>query len=428
MRSVAFSFYFIISSTAFDIFNSNSVADDLEVDIIGLLNVASKSGNEISKRIANASHYQIREEFYFNTSQLIRKNKFSVEEHYVTTEDGYELTLIRIPSNGKSVLLMHGLLLCADDFVTPGRDRGLAYMLAAEGYDVWLGNARGNKYSRKHKYLSPDRDKEFWNFSWHEIGYYDLPAIIDYILAFTFKSQLIYIGHSQGTTAFYVMCSERVEYNKKIALMVSMATAAWMSHVKSPLVRALAQFSAEERMISEIYEYWEVIPDNPLMKMIKILLCGPELQSLLLCSTTIFLLIGFDYEQMNIPKLPIIFTHINSGSSSKQINHYLQEINSGKFSQYDYGTLKNLEVYAKEVPPVYEVGRVTCPIAIIYGNNDWLSNFTDVKYLIEKLPNVVEVYKVPFSKFNHMDYLWARDSKVLVYNKISQLINKLKIL
>lgn len=50
----------------------------------------------------------------------------------------------------------------------------------------------------------------------YEMGVYDQPAIIDYILAKTNTSKLYYIGYSQGTTSLLVMLSERPEYNDKI--------------------------------------------------------------------------------------------------------------------------------------------------------------------------------------------------------------------
>lgn len=38
-----------------------------------------------------------------------------------------------------------------------------AYLLADRGFDVWLGNSRGNTYSRSHKYIST-HSEQFWNF------------------------------------------------------------------------------------------------------------------------------------------------------------------------------------------------------------------------------------------------------------------------
>jgi predicted alpha/beta hydrolase len=62
-------------------------------------------------------------------------------------------------------------------------ENSLAYVLANAGYDVWLGNNRGNIYSRKHQTLNPDKDTaKFFDFSFYELGKYDLPANVDYIL------------------------------------------------------------------------------------------------------------------------------------------------------------------------------------------------------------------------------------------------------
>ena len=57
----------------------------------------------------------------------------------------------------------------------------LPFILSRAGYDVWLGNARGSRLSRAHETLNPDRDEKFWEYSFQQMGYYDLPAEIDYI-------------------------------------------------------------------------------------------------------------------------------------------------------------------------------------------------------------------------------------------------------
>lgn len=55
-----------------------------------------------------------------------------------------------------------------------------AFTLADNGYDVWLGNARGNIYSKGHVEL-PISSPKYWNFSWHEIATKDVPAVLYHI-------------------------------------------------------------------------------------------------------------------------------------------------------------------------------------------------------------------------------------------------------
>lgn len=65
------------------------------------------------------------------------------------------------------------------------------------------------------------------------MGIYDAPAAIDHILETTGEQQLIYIGHSLGTTVFYTMASSLPEYNKKIKYHISLAPVTAISHTTS---------------------------------------------------------------------------------------------------------------------------------------------------------------------------------------------------
>lgn len=73
------------------------------------------------------------------------------------------------------------------------------------------------------------------------MGAIDLPQIIDYVLDQTKAKSLYYCAHSQGTTMFFVMASEKPEYNSKIKAHVSLAPIGFLDHVNSPLIK-LASF------------------------------------------------------------------------------------------------------------------------------------------------------------------------------------------
>lgn len=72
------------------------------------------------------------------------------------------------------------------------------------------------------------------------MGTIDLPNTIDYILDKTGEPDLNYIGHSMGTAIFFVLCSERPEYQEKVRSMVAMAPIAYLNHVKSPIMTFLS--------------------------------------------------------------------------------------------------------------------------------------------------------------------------------------------
>jgi lysosomal acid lipase/cholesteryl ester hydrolase len=123
------------------------------------------------------------------------------------------------------VLLWHGFLMCSEVWVsTPNFHDSLAYTLAEAGYDVWLGNTRGNKYSCKHRTWKPV-DESFWDFSMDQMATFDLPDAVEYILKVTGVPSLSYIGFSQGSAQGFSALSLSTELNKKINLFIALAPA-----------------------------------------------------------------------------------------------------------------------------------------------------------------------------------------------------------
>ncbi|KAH0955978.1 hypothetical protein HN011_008776 [Eciton burchellii] len=405
------------------------------------------------------------DEVHMTTPELIEAHGYKAEIHEIWTEDGYGLNVHRVlppndrvscvpnvdssinASNDNSieyhnslnsskassctgasprlpVLLCHGFICSSADWVLLGPQEALAYVLCNSGYDVWLANCRGNTYSKQHKYYTI-KDKEFWNFSWHEIGYYDLPAMIDYILEKTGYSELYYIGYSQGTTVFFVMGSEKPEYNAKIKGMISLAPAVFLSNQRSPLITFLMHIYDLLEWGSVICNIHHIFPRNKWQSYILSTFTRNIPRTLeSLCYFWFYIIAGFGSNQLDKSMLSLILGHFPAGSSTKQVWHFANIIHSGLFRKFDYGVKTNLKLYGSTQPPKYTLERVKVPVALFYSDNDLVIHHKDVQKLANTLPNVIEVKKVTYEKFNHIDYIWGRDARTLLYNNIVTLLKK----
>lgn len=241
-------------------------------------------------------------------TNLVKKHGYPVEEHEVQTADGYILKMHRIPYSPKLnnsldehkpiVFLQHGLLTSSADFVLLGPERALAYLLSDEGYDVWMGNARGNRFSRKHAEFSPSLLK-FWNFDWHEIGVYDLPAMIDYTLFTQNQKKLTYVGFSQGTTNYLVMSSVIPKMQDRIKSSHLLSPVAFMGNMDSPIVYLLAPVLGHPNGMVEVLGSAEFLPNTEVMEVLGQKQCNDEAKYQELCSNVLFLIAGHDDANLN---------------------------------------------------------------------------------------------------------------------------------
>ncbi|XP_068633466.1 lipase 1-like [Battus philenor] len=352
--------------------------------------------------------------------QLATKYGHNTEEYQVTTEDGYKLLLFRIPGRvGLPILLVHGIMDSSDTWIIRG-NVSLAITLANQGYDVWTANCRGNKYSKHHVHLKPDSSR-YWNFSFHEHGLYDLPAIIDTVLKQTKAVKLNAIAHSQGNTIFYVLCSTRPEYNDRVNILISLAPVAFLNNVRQP-IRSLIKSAPLINSILNKLNIDKVFAE-PNIKVRKF--CTRPIVGYIGCAHTIlFPLLGYNSEELEPGFAQIVAGHVPTGTSRKNLYHFAQVGMRRKFVQYDYGTYGNLQKYNRLSPPSYNLSSVTTKVALYVGANDKVSTVEDVEQLRRKLPNVVKFLVVGDRKMAHADFVWGRRMNEYLFPHIFKVLQK----
>ncbi|XP_014598773.1 PREDICTED: lipase 3-like [Polistes canadensis] len=389
--------------------------------------ILSSDGNELKKVRRESELYG--DDTVLDFIGLVERHGYPAEEHKVTTDDGYILTIHRIPyspisdnSTKKTVVfILHGQLASSDSWVFLEPERSLPFLLADEGYDVWLGNFRGNTYCRSHVNMTTD-DPNFWKFSYHDIGLHDVPQSIDYALNYTKSRKLFYIGHSMGTSASYVMLSMKPSYNVKMRLVISLGPVSYFKHKFPPLLEYLVKITPQLKVMLEKEGIYDLLPQSKLSKSLGKYFCNNNSIFLPICTWLLYSISGRDTAQMNKSTMSYFLNYLPAGTSTQSLYHYYQNYLTGNFEAYDYGYEGNVINYKTPKPPIYNVKKIVAPVALIYGLNDALTNEQDATVLSKKLPNLVTCEAVPYECFSHFDFIIAKDMKSLVYDRVLQLM------
>ncbi|KAI8384460.1 Alpha/Beta hydrolase protein [Radiomyces spectabilis] len=179
---------------------------------------------------------ETKEQITHDEAYYARHWGYSCEAYDITTQDGYVLRMYRINKKeadikGKrAVLLGHGLFQCSGDFVL-NEDKSLAFVLADQGYDVWLGNNRATA-TLDHTTLSHE-DPEFWDWGIKELALYDFTAMIDHVRQATDSDKIAYIGHSQGNAQGFVALALQPEIATKLSCFIALAPAVFSGSLTS---------------------------------------------------------------------------------------------------------------------------------------------------------------------------------------------------
>ncbi|NWX32542.1 LICH hydrolase, partial [Notiomystis cincta] len=356
-------------------------------------------------------------------SEIIRYHGFPSEEYEVTTEDGYILGVFRIPAGRNSndtgkkpaVLLHHGVLSDSAHWISNLPSNSLGFILADAGYDVWLGNSRGNTWSLKHKTLKPCQ-KEFWQFSFDEIGKYDIPAELKFIMNKTGQKDVYYIGHSEGSTAGFIAFTTYPGLSQKIKAFFALAPVITITHATSPLVTLTR---LPQPLLRLLFGCKGFLQYNELMK-------GPVTQFCAclgkVCASAFCYLAGGSIQNMNVSRTDSYTGRYPAGTSVQNIIHWHQTIRANQFQAYDYGCKENMKKYNQTAPPVYKIEEIKIPTAVWSSGQDTLADPKDMARLLPRITNLI--YHEHFPAWGHLDFLWGLDATEKMYLKIIELLKK----
>ncbi|CAD1809206.1 alpha/beta hydrolase fold family protein [Candida parapsilosis] len=343
---------------------------------------------------------------------------YEIESRIVTTKDSYLLTLhrlrggssIRVP-NGKVVYLHHGLLMCSEVWVTMiEKYQNLPFILYDLGYDVWMGNNRGNKYSQKH--LNYDvRSSQFWNFSIDEFALFDIPNSIEYILNNTGREKLTYIGFSQGSAQAFASVSVNSDLNNKIDQLIAISPATTPHGLHSKFLDILLKSSPNvtyllfgRKVLMPSCIFWQRIMYPPLFD--KVI----DIADYML----------FNWKSLNISKLQKLssYAHLYSTTSVKCVVHWFQVMSSKNFQMYfDTTTSSSLSGLN---PISYPLKNIQVPVHLIYGTIDSL---VDIDVMKSQLPKkMTTTFAVP--DHEHLDNLWGEDVFESVFKRVLQYLGE----
>ena len=331
-------------------------------------------------------------------------------------------------------ILAHGLMDNGFSYLFKSIESNLPIMLVNEGYDVWITNNRGQINSLEHislVYSNPTSN--YWNFSFHEMGVYDLPAFIDYVLNTTGCRKVNYIAHSQGTTQFFVKGSMDINYiNEHINSFTAFAPAMYIREVMGFLKSVstsditeyyyslnLKNFWVTPYMLPMNAWLWRIMPHTLYNTLIPYI-CGVTSRN------------HFDFDRIGV-----LGEHQPGGTSAQNLKHWVQNIKSGRFQMFDYGgdgqnkwvyrdyiyTNNTNHIYPPEYP-VHNLKLLNMDILAFYSPADAIVSLSSALTSIDMLRGGnSNVTAIQIEDYGHLDFLWAKDAHIHIYSHVLNFLN-----
>ncbi|XP_044262261.1 lipase member K-like [Tribolium madens] len=401
----------------------------IETEGFNFNNNACRNYNDYTVRFFSKNCYH-NPDVLSDTPSIVHRHGYPLESYTITTPDDYILTIFRIPAlNNKldkqPVFLMHGIFKSSADWVDVG-NKSLAFNLADRGYDVWLGTIRGCNFAQAHKKLNIS-DKQYWDFNLDKLALFDIGEQLKFVAKKTGKwGSIIYLGHSMGTTlAFLYNAGNQGQANNLLSGIIAMAPVIHLRNL--PLVAKLAKIGVPlQRELTRLRIEGLFYQDG--VNRFVYHLCGifPHL-----CKKVLDFFVGNVTQRFHPDDLLLLFSHAPTPTSVQVLRHFLQIAITGRIRKYDYGRLKNIEIYRLSEPRSYDLRDIRVPVYLFYGKKDLVASEQNVRMLLGELgsreKSMISIPKSPSGvPYNHLDFLMADDVHLFLYPEIFKALDAIR--
>ncbi|KAG2423687.1 hypothetical protein HXX76_015077 [Chlamydomonas incerta] len=331
---------------------------------------------------------------------------YPLEQHVVITNDGYKLGTFRIPygRSGPSgntrppVLLIHGISLASTCWVLNSPAESLAFILADQGYDVWMMNTRGNTFSRSHTLLR-DTQPRFWNFAVDEMALIDFRETLKYVQDQTGVKKIGVVGHSQGATLALMALAADPWLSESVAVLVAMGPCAYVRLMKS--TTAMMNLLPPQELIYMSAEMQQTFLNGACQMPGTMLSCLTTMEGIFGASRRISAAQYRRYWQ--------IWPSSTSLGNALQWSQIYNEP-TARFFRNNYGA-------------EYDLGKVKAPVVMLSGTADVLAAPEDIAMQVRNLRDAIKgEHKV--ADYSHMDFIWDTGASKTVYPIVTQTLAK----
>ncbi|KAG5894516.1 hypothetical protein JTB14_026899 [Gonioctena quinquepunctata] len=360
-----------------------------------------------------------------DTSQILQRWGCTTEEFQMPTEDGYYIQIVRAYKdpikNPTPIVMGHGIYMNSLGFVDMF-NKTLAYQLIQRGHQIFHINFRGTIPSTGHVNLTQD-DLAYWQFSFHHMGKYDIPAALDLVEGKADGEKAIYIGYSMGTSAinvYSILYPE--EAAKRLVGCIEMAPVANLTNIRS-IVRPLSFLWPALRAVLKTLGYGKVLSRNEIINKF----CSSQPIAMFFCYSIRVPVFGAHYDMLDPLYLPVSLQQNPDAIATMMIDHYYQIMKSEQFQQYDFGAEKNLVEYGSRSPPVYDFSKIRVPVAVFVGVNDYLSEIKNARSLYNNLPiaSQGEFNIIADPKWTHSDFVLSKNMQEYLNGGVIKAISKM---